>query len=256
MGQYQHDVDQKLLQQSLDTVVESCVNKVGVDINSASKHLLSYVSGLGPQLAQNIVNYRRDNGMFKSRTEIKKVARMGDKAFEQCAGFLRIKESNNPLDASAVHPESYNIVKSMAQHLNCKLEELIGNQLLVDQIKVEDYSNETIGSATIKDIKAELLKPGLDPRAQAQQFQFAEGVTKVEDLSEGMVIPGLVTNITNFGAFVDVGVKQDGLVHISNLANQYVANPADFLKLQQQVMVKVIQVDEQRKRIGLSMKDV
>lgn len=256
VGQYQHDVDQKLLQQSLDTVVESCVNKVGVDINSASKHLLSYVSGLGPQLAQNIVNYRRDNGMFKSRTEIKKVARMGDKAFEQCAGFLRIKESKNPLDASAVHPESYNIVKSMAQHLNCKLEELIGNQLLVDQIKVEDYSNETIGSATIKDIKAELLKPGLDPRAQAQQFQFAEGVTKVEDLSEGMVIPGLVTNITNFGAFVDVGVKQDGLVHISNLANQYVANPADFLKLQQQVMVKVIQVDVQRKRIGLSMKDV
>ncbi len=159
VGQYQHDVDQKLLQQSLDTVVESCVNKVGVDINSASKHLLSYVSGLGPQLAQNIVNYRRDNGMFKSRTEIKKVARMGDKAFEQCAGFLRIKESKNPLDASAVHPESYNIVKSMAQHLNCKLEELIGNQLLVDQIKVEDYSNETIGSATIKDIKAELLKP-------------------------------------------------------------------------------------------------
>ena len=256
VGQYQHDVDQKLLQQSLDTVVESCVNKVGVDINSASKHLLSYVSGLGPQLAQNIVNYRRDNGMFKSRTEIKKVARMGDKAFEQCAGFLRIKESKNPLDASAVHPESYDIVKSMAQHLNCKLEELIGNQLLVDQIKVEDYSNETIGSATIKDIKAELLKPGLDPRAQAQQFQFAEGVTKVEDLSEGMVIPGLVTNITNFGAFVDVGVKQDGLVHISNLANQYVANPADFLKLQQQVMVKVIQVDVQRKRIGLSMKDV
>jgi uncharacterized protein len=155
-----------------------------------------------------------------------------------------------------VHPESYDIVKSMAQHLNCKLEELIGNQLLVDQIKVEDYSNETIGSATIKDIKAELLKPGLDPRAQAQQFQFAEGVTKVEDLSEGMVISGLVTNITNFGAFVDVGVKQDGLVHISNLANQYVANPADFLKLQQQVMVKVIQVDLQRKRIGLSMKDV
>lgn len=256
VGQYQHDVDQKLLQKSLDSTVESCVNKVGVDVNTASKHLLSYVSGLGPQLAQNVVDYRRENGLFKSRSALKKVARMGDKAYEQCAGFLRVKNGKNPLDDSAVHPEAYAVVKQMAQHLKCDLADIIGDTERVGQIEAKDYLSVTIGEVTIKDIKAELLKPGLDPREKAQQFEFADGIHSVEDLSEGMVIPGLVTNITNFGAFVDVGVKQDGLVHISNLANQYVANPADYLKLQQQVMVKVIQVDAKRKRIGLSMKDV
>ena len=256
VGQYQHDVDQKMLQQSLDAVVESCVNKVGVDVNTASKHLLTYVSGLGEQLAQNVVDYRKENGTFKTRNELKKVPRMGAKAFEQCAGFLRIKDGENPLDNSAVHPESYDVVNQMAKDLNTTIDKLIQNTELVERINLNNYVNTERGEETLKDIKAELLKPGLDPRKKAKMFEFAKGVNKISDLHKDMVLPGIVTNITNFGAFVDIGVKQDGLVHISNLANEYISNPADYLQLHQHVKVKVMEVDEARKRIGLSMKDV
>jgi protein Tex len=256
VGQYQHDVDQKMLQQSLDAVVESCVNKVGVDVNTASKHLLTYVSGLGEQLAQNVVDYRKENGTFKTRNELKKVPRMGAKAFEQCAGFLRIKDGENPLDNSAVHPESYDVVNQMAKDLNTTIDKLIQNTELVERINLSKYMNTERGEETLKDIKAELLKPGLDPRKKAKMFEFAKGVNKISDLHKDMVLPGIVTNITNFGAFVDIGVKQDGLVHISNLANEYISNPADYLQLHQHVKVKVVEVDEARKRIGLSMKDV
>jgi uncharacterized protein len=254
VGQYQHDVDQKLLKQSLDATVESCVNKIGVDINTASKHLLTYVSGLGPQLAQNIVDYRKDNGVYKTRKEIKKVARMGDKAFEQCAGFLRIKEGDNPLDNSAVHPESYAIVTKMTKQLNCKVHELIKNEALVGKISVSDYCSTEIGEETINDILKELLKPGLDPRKKAKMFAFEKGINKVGDLIPGMILPGIVTNITNFGAFVDVGVKQDGLVHISNLADEFISNPAEYVSLHQHVKVKVLEIDVSRNRIGLTMK--
>jgi len=256
VGQYQHDVDQKMLQQSLDAVVESCVNKVGVDVNTASKHLLTYVSGLGEQLAQNVVDYRKENGTFKTRNELKKVPRMGAKAFEQCAGFLRIKDGENPLDNSAVHPESYEVVNQMAKDLNTSINKLIQNSELVERIDLNKYVNNERGTETLKDIKAELLKPGLDPRKKAKMFEFAKGVNKISDLHKDMVLPGIITNITNFGAFVDIGVKQDGLVHISNLANEYISNPADYVQLHQHVKVKVLEVDEARKRIGLSMKDV
>jgi len=255
VGQYQHDVDQNLLKQSLDQVVESCVNKVGVNLNTASKHLLTYVSGLGPQLAQNIVDYRAENGAFSSRKEITKVKRMGAKAFEQCAGFLRIPNSENPLDNSAVHPESYGIVKQMAKDVNCSVADLIADQNLRKQIDLNKYVTNEVGLPTLKDIMEELEKPGRDPRTAIKVFQFKEGIYKIDQLEVGMEMPGIVTNITNFGAFVDVGVKQDGLVHISQLANRFVSDPADVVQLHQHVNVKVIEVDVARKRIQLSMKD-
>lgn len=253
VGQYQHDVDQNKLKKSLDTVVESCVNVVGVNLNTASKSLLTYVSGLGPQLAQNIINYRNENGAFKSRKELKKVARLGDKAFEQCAGFLRIPEAKNILDNSAVHPESYGIVEAMAKDLNCKVDDLIKDAELRKKISPQKYVTETAGLPTINDILKELAKPGRDPREQLKQFEFAD-VKKPEDLSPGMILPGIVTNITNFGCFVDVGVKQDGLVHVSQLADKFVSDPNEVVKLQQHVKVKVVEVDMARKRISLTMK--
>lgn len=254
VGQYQHDVDQNKLQKSLDTVVESCVNLVGVDLNTASKQLLTYVSGLGPQLAQNIVDYRKENGAFKSRKELKKVKRMGTKAFEQAAGFLRIPNAKNPLDNSAVHPESYHVVEKMAKDLNTTVNELIKDKEKRKLIRLDAYVDDKIGIPTLKDIMSELEKPGRDPRTKISVFEFAKGIHKIEDLYEGMVLPGIVTNITNFGAFVDVGVKQDGLVHISELKNEYVSNPADVVSLNQHVKVKVISVDIPRKRIQLSMR--
>ena len=253
VGQYQHDVDQNKLKKSLDTVVESCVNVVGVNLNTASKSLLTYVSGLGPQLAQNIINYRNENGAFKSRKELKKVARLGDKAFEQCAGFLRIPDAKNVLDNSAVHPESYGIVEAMAKDLGCKVEDLIKDAELRKKISATKYVTETAGLLTINDILKELAKPGRDPREQLKQFEFAD-VKKPEDLTPGMILPGIVTNITNFGCFVDVGVKQDGLVHVSQLADKFVSDPNQVVKLQQQVKVKVVEVDMVRKRISLTMK--
>lgn len=256
VGQYQHDVDQNLLQQSLDQVVESCVNKVGVNLNTASKHLLTYVSGLGPQLAQNIVDYRAEEGAFTSRKQLMKVKRMGAKAYEQCAGFLRIQNAKDPLDNSAVHPEVYIIVKNMAKDQKCSVEDLINDKELRSKINLNDYVTPEVGLPTLKDIMEELEKPGRDPRQIIKVFQFKEGIYKIDQLEVGMELPGIVTNITNFGAFVDVGVKQDGLVHISQLANRFVSNPADVVQLHQHVNVKVTEVDVVRKRIQLSMKDV
>jgi len=256
VGQYQHDVDQSQLKKSLDTVVESCVNSVGVNLNTASKHLLTYVSGLGPQLAQNIVKFRAENGAFPSRDQLKKVPRLGAKAFEQAAGFLRITDAKNPLDNTAVHPESYKVVKQMAKDLGCKIDDLIQDKTLRSRINLKDYVSESIGLPTLTDIMSELDKPGLDPREEIKAFEFAEGIYSLDDLYEGMVLPGLVTNITNFGAFVDIGVKQDGLVHISQLADKYVSDPNDIVKLQQQVKVRVVEVDKVRKRIQLSMKAI
>lgn len=256
VGQYQHDVDQSQLKASLDTVVESCVNQVGVNVNTASKHLLTYVSGLGPQLAQNIVDYRTENGSFTSRNELKKVPRLGAKAFEQCAGFMRIPDAGNPLDNSAVHPESYPVVEKMAKDLGCNVADLMTNKELRDKVVLKNYVSEKTGLPTLTDIMKELEKPGRDPRQQIKVFEFAPGVTSIGHLKQGMVLPGIVTNITNFGAFVDVGVKQDGLVHISQLANKFVSDPNQVVKLHQHVMVKVVEVDEARKRIQLSMKDV
>ena len=254
VGQYQHDVDQGGLKEALDRVVESCVNKVGVNVNTASKYLLTYISGLGPALAENVVAYIQENGALKSREELKKVKRMGAKAFEQSAGFLRIEGAGNPLDNSAVHPESYYIVEKMARDLGVGVHELIGNETLCGRIEPQRYVDEKTGLLTLKDIVAELRKPGRDPRTMAKVFSFAEGISKIEDLQVGMVIPGIVTNITGFGAFVDVGVKQDGLVHISEIADRYVTDPAAELVLNQQVMVKVVQVEPGRKRIGLSIR--
>ncbi len=254
VGQYQHDVNQNLLKKKLDEVVESAVNKVGINVNTASKHLLTYVSGLGPKLAQNIVDYRAEHGAFSSRVQIKKVPRMGAKAFEQCAGFLRIRDAKNPLDNSAVHPESYTIVKQMAKSLNCTVTDLVEQEKLRKQIDIRQYVTQTTGLPTLQDIMQELAKPGLDPRGEAQAFSFAEGIKKIEDVHEGMIIPGIVTNITNFGCFVDIGVKQDGLVHISQLANKFVKDPNDVVKLHQHVEVKVLEVDIKRNRINLSMK--
>jgi protein Tex len=253
VGQYQHDVDQTKLKQSLDTVVESCVNKVGVNLNTASKSLLTYVSGIGPQIAQNIIKYREKNGAFKSRDQLKKVPRLGEKAFEQCAGFLRIDNPKNPLDNSAVHPESYSIVERMAQDQNCKVIDLLNQAPLRAQLQAEKYITPQAGLPTIKDILQELAKPGRDPRETRKEFSFGN-VKKPEDLSLDMVLPGIVTNITQFGCFVDIGVKQDGMVHISQLANKFVSDPNQVVKLQQEVMVKVISIDLDRKRIGLSMK--
>jgi len=256
VGQYQHDVDQKKLQQSLDSVVESCVNTVGVNINTASKHLLTYVSGLGEKLAANIVDYRSENGDFVSRLQLKKVPRLGDKAFEQSAGFLRITNAKNPLDNSAVHPESYHIVQQMAKDLSIDVPTLLANESFRKKIDVNKYVSANVGLPTLHDILSELEKPGLDPRSTVKIFEFDSTIFSIDDVKIGMVVPGIVTNITNFGAFVDIGVKQDGLVHISKLANKFVSNPADVVSLNQQVKVKVIDVDYERKRIQLSMTDV
>ena len=254
VGQYQHDVDQGNLKKSLDEVVESCVNMVGVNLNTSSKHLLTYVSGLGPVLAQNVVDYRQEIGGFTSREELKKVPRMGEKAFEQCAGFLRVEGAENPLDNSAVHPESYHIVERMAGDLNVDLKQLIQDDKLVKQIDLQQYVDGSIGLPTLKDIQTELEKPGRDPREQIEVFEFDQSVYSMEDLKPGMELPGIVTNITKFGAFVDVGVKQDGLVHISQLADRFVKDPNDIVKIHQHVRVKVLEVDVARNRIQLSMK--
>ncbi len=255
VGQYQHDVDQQKLQNSLDAVVESCVNGVGVEVNTASSHLLTYVSGLGPQLAQNIIDYRSEKGPFKSRKELLNVKRMGAKAFEQSAGFLRIRNADNPLDSSAVHPESYHIVEKMSADLGCDIRELISNETKRKEIKLEKYITPATGLPTLKDIMEELSKPGRDPRSKIKEFSFAD-IHTMEDLVPGMIVPGIVTNVTKFGAFVDIGIKQDGLVHISNLSNSYVSDPSKVVKLNQHVMVKVLDVDIDRKRIQLSMKGI
>jgi len=255
VGQYQHDVNQSQLKQSLDRVVISCVNKVGVNLNTASKHLLSYISGLGPSLAENIVRFRATNGPFKNRKELLKVPRLGDKAFEQCAGFLRIPEGENPLDNSAVHPERYALVEKMAEDLNTDIPSLIKKPEVRKQIPLRQYISEEVGLPTLEDIMKELEKPGLDPRDEISIFEFDPSIKTMEDLAEGMILPGVVTNITAFGAFVDIGVKQDGLVHISHLSHQYITNPNDAVKLQQKVKVKVLEVDLARKRIALSIKE-
>lgn len=254
VGQYQHDVDQSALKHSLDDVVMSCVNAVGVEVNTASEQLLTYVAGLGPQLAKNIVEYRNEHGPFKNRSAIKNVQRLGDKAFEQAAGFLRIKGAANPLDDSAVHPEVYALVEKIAKDLGCKVADLVKDESLRNKIDLKIYVTDTVGLPTLKDVLSELAKPGRDPREKFEVFSFAEGVNHIEDLRIGMKIPGIVTNVTNFGAFVDVGVHQDGLVHISQLADHYISNPADVVAVQQKVMVTVTEVDVARKRISLSMK--
>ncbi len=255
VGQYQHDVNQTKLKENLDRTVESCVNAVGINLNTASKHLLNYVSGLGPTLAKNIVEYRSEIGEYKSRNQLKKVPRMGEKAFEQCAGFLRIRSAKHPLDNTAVHPESYYIVEKMAGDLGVAMSELIDERNLREQVDLRKYVDDKIGLPTLNDIMAELAKPGLDPRGEAKAFEYGN-VRSMEDISIGMILPGIVTNITNFGAFVDIGVKQDGLVHISQLANKFVKNPTDVVALNQQVQVKVVDVDHDRKRVQLSMKEV
>jgi uncharacterized protein len=254
VGQYQHDVDQNKLKEGLDQVVESCVNAVGVEVNTASMHLLTYVSGLGPQLARNIVDYRKENGPFHSREELKQVPRMGIKAFEQSAGFLRIRDGINPLDNSAVHPESYHIVERMAKNLNASIQDLLSKEDLRGGIDIKQYVEGNIGIPTLKDIMEELAKPGRDPRTKIKIFEFAEDIYSIEDVKPGMVVPGIVTNITNFGAFVDIGVKQDGLVHISQLADRFIKNPLEVVKLNQHVQVKVLEVDIERRRIQLTMK--
>jgi len=255
VGQYQHDVDQKLLQQQLDLVVESCVNKVGVDLNVASKYLLTYISGIGSQLAENIVNYRKENGGFASREELKKVPKLGPKAYEQAAGFLRISGAKNPLDNSAVHPERYKIVEKICKDAKTSVEQLIGNETLINQINWNNYVDNTIGELTLADIKQELLKPGRDPRKAAKIFEFDKNIKSINDLQVGMKIPGIINNVTNFGAFVDIGIKENGLIHISNLADEYIASPSEVVSLHQHVFVKVLEVDKERKRIGLSLKD-
>jgi uncharacterized protein len=255
VGQYQHDVNQPQLKESLNQVVESCVNSVGINLNTASKHILTYVSGLGPTLAQNIVAFRSQEGAFDSRKKLMKVPRMGAKAFEQAAGFLRIRDAKNPLDNTAVHPESYHIVEQMAKDLNASVDELIKNPFLRKQINLQKYVSQNVGLPTLKDIIKELEKPGLDPRGEAKTFEFAN-IRTIEDLYQGMVVPGIVNNITNFGAFVDIGIKESGLVHISQIANRFIKNPNEVVQLNQKVMVKVMEVDLGRKRIQLSMKEV
>jgi uncharacterized protein len=254
VGQYQHDVDQPALQSSLDDTVVSCVNSVGVELNTASKQLLSYVSGLGKQIAANIVAHRQENGPFKSRSELKKVARLGPKAFEQSAGFLRIREAKNPLDASAVHPESYKVVETMAKDLGTDLATLMSDSDTRKKIDLNKYVSEKIGLPTLRDIMQELEKPGRDPRAKLEPMKFAEGVHSINDLYEGMKLPGIVTNVTAFGAFVDIGVHQDGLVHVSQLTDKFVKDASEVVTVQQKVQVTVLSVDKERKRISLSMK--
>ena len=254
VGQYQHDVDQSKLKASLDQTVESCVNLVGVNVNTASKHLLTYVSGLGPTLAQNIVDYRTENGAFHSRKELLKVPRMGAKAFEQCAGFLRIPQADNPLDNSAVHPESYAIVEKMAKDLKCSVADLIKNKELRSQIDIKNYVTDTVGLPTLTDILQELDKPGRDPRQKIQVFEFDKNVQTIDDLQEGMELPGIINNITNFGCFVDIGIKENGLVHISQLADKFVSDPTTVVSMHQYVRVRVLSIDHERKRIQLTMK--
>ena len=254
VGQYQHDVDQSKLKASLDQTVESCVNLVGVNVNTASKHLLTYVSGLGPTLAQNIVDYRTENGAFHSRKELLKVPRMGAKAFEQCAGFLRIPQADNPLDNSAVHPESYAIVEKMAKDLKCSVADLIKNKELRSQIDIKNYVTDTVGLPTLTDILQELDKPGRDPRQKIQVFEFDKNVQTIDDLREGMELPGIINNITNFGYFVDIGIKENGLVHISQLADKFVSDPTTVVSMHQHVRVRVLSIDHERKRIQLTMK--
>lgn len=256
VGQYQHAVDQALLKKSLDQTVESCVNLVGVNVNTASKELLTYISGLGPVLAQNIVQYRAENGPFDSRKDLKKVPRLGEKAFEQCAGFLRIPNGSNPLDNSAVHPESYPVVEKMAADLHCTVGELMKRKELKQHIRLEQYQTDQIGMPTLQDIMKELDKPGRDPRSEIQEFSFNPDIHTIDDLQEGMVLPGIVTNITNFGCFVDVGIKENGLVHISELADRFVSNPADVVSIHQHVQVRVLSIDTTRKRVQLSMKGI
>lgn len=254
VGQYQHDVDQNKLKKSLDLTVESCVNLVGVNVNTASKHLLTYISGLGPTLAQNIVDYRAKNGAFKSRRELLKVPRMGEKAFEQCAGFLRIDNADNPLDNSSVHPESYHVVETMAKDLKYNVKDLIGDKDLKNKIDLNKYISDKVGLPTLNDIMSELDKPGRDPRKSIQVFEFDSGIKTINDLKEGSILPGIITNITNFGCFVDVGIKENGLVHISELADRFISDPTEVVSLHQYVQVKVMSVDLSRKRVQLSMK--
>lgn len=254
VGQYQHDVDQNQLQTSLDDTVISCVNAIGVELNTASKQILSYISGLGPQLAQNIVEYRNKNGAFKRRNDLKKIPRLGEKAFEQAAGFLRIRNAEHPLDSSAVHPERYSLVEQMARDLDCKLEDLMKEDRLRKQIKLQNYVSDTVGLPTLNDILNELAKPGRDPREQFEAFSFTEGINAITDLHVGMKLPGIITNITAFGAFVDIGVHQDGLVHLSQLSNRFIKDPNEVVKVSQKVMVTVTELDIARKRIALSMK--
>lgn len=256
VGQYQHAVDQALLKKSLDQTVESCVNLVGVNVNTASKELLTYISGLGAVLAQNIVQYRAENGPFVCRKDLKKVPRLGEKAFEQCAGFLRIPNGSNPLDNSAVHPESYPVVEKMAADLHCTVGELMKRKELKQQIRLEKYQTDQIGMPTLQDIMKELDKPGRDPRSEIQEFSFNPDIHTIDDLQEGMILPGIVTNITNFGCFVDVGIKENGLVHISELADRFVSNPADVVSIHQHVQVRVLSIDTTRKRVQLSMKGI
>lgn len=253
VGQYQYDVDQSLLKEKLDEVVESCVNSVGVNLNTASRHLLSYVSGIGPALAKSIVEYRAENGAFKGREELKRVKRLGGKAFEQAAGFLRIPDAANPLDNSSVHPERYALVEQMASDAGIALKELVGNKEMVERINLSAYLSDDIGMPTLNDIAAELAKPGRDPRSLAKVFEFSNDISTIEDLAEGMELPGIVTNITNFGAFVDIGIKQNGLVHVSQMSNKFISNPSEVLKLHQHVMVQVLSVDLKRSRIQLKL---
>lgn len=254
VGQYQHDVEQSKLKKGLDDVVMSCVNGVGVEVNTASRQILSYVAGLGPQLAKNIVSWREENGPFKNRKQLNKVPRLGPRAFEQAAGFLRIRSSDNPLDNSAVHPESYKIVEKMAKNLDCSVADLIKSQELRNHIRLKEYVSEETGLPTLSDIIKELSRPGLDPRDKFEAFAFAEGVNEIKDLLPGMLLPGIVTNVTQFGAFVDIGVHQDGLVHVSQLSDRFVKDPAEIVKVQQKVMVRVLEIDIARRRISLSMK--
>ena len=254
VGQYQHDVDQGKLKHQLDQTVESCVNMVGVNLNTASAHLLQYVSGLGPALAKNIVDYRKEHGAFTSRAQLKKVPRLGPAAYQQCAGFLRIPGAKNPLDNSAVHPESYDIVEQMAKDQGCSVKDLIEQKDLRSRVDIKMYAKGDVGLPTLTDIMHELEKPGRDPREQIEEFEFDSRVQTMEDLEEGMILPGIVTNITNFGAFVDIGVHQDGLVHISQMANRRIAHPTDVVKLHQHVTVKVLEVDYRRHRISLTLK--
>jgi uncharacterized protein len=254
VGQYQHDVNQKALKQSLDDVVVSCVNKVGVEVNSASKELLTFVSGLGETLAANILAYRSEQGPFTERRQLLKVPRLGKKAFEQCGGFLRIHDGENPLDRSGVHPERYGIVQQMAKDCGCSVAELMQHEKLRQQIDLDRYVDDEVGLPTLHDIMTELGKPGRDPRQVFEAFAFAKGIEKLEDLEMGMCLPGVVTNVTKFGAFVDIGVHQDGLIHISQLADRYVKDPAEVVKVRQQVHVRVLEIDAKRKRIALSLR--
>jgi uncharacterized protein len=254
VGQYQHDVNQTELQRSLDFTVQSCVNKVGVELNTASKHLLAYVAGIGSSLAENIVAYRKENGAFSSRTDLLKIPKLGKKTFEQCAGFLRIRGAKNPLDNSAIHPERYALVQTMARDLKVTINDLLANAELRKSIHIEKYKSDEIGTETLHDILQELEKPGRDPRAQLQRFAFAESLKTLDDVQIGAVYPGIVNNITNFGAFVDIGIKQSGLVHISQICKEFITNPADVLSLNQHVQVKVLEVDGEKKRLQLTMK--